>query len=293
MRAIVLILVQLLFATAATSETVRMKWSPSNGSAPWVPGNDYIDGWTENFMNGTVEERGRVQQDGELSAQLMLPKSGKIPAPFIVMLHGCSGMNAAVKAWVQDYGTRLSAAGYGVLALDSFSTRGLGPDGICSDPSQLGWARRRADDAYVALDYLITKGLAKQQQVYVLGRSNGATTTLIIMNEIIGRLHENKFASGFAMQPSCLYMKSVRFYAPVYLHLAEKDEAASPKLCLEAVLTARKVPARATVWKDAYHAYEDRVPAHLFHGYHIGYNRAAAEGTLKSVLLVLAGGTIN
>jgi hypothetical protein len=71
------------------------------------------------------------------------------------------------------------------------------------------------------------------KRVYVLGRSNGATTTLIIMNRAIGDLHEHMFAGGFAMQPSCYLMKSVEFYAPVRLFLAEKDEATSPVVCTE------------------------------------------------------------
>ncbi|KJC36737.1 hypothetical protein UB31_35760 [Bradyrhizobium sp. LTSP849] len=283
-----LMLLFLLTAPEASAETVRIKWLTSDRSAPWVPGNDYIDGWTKNFMDGTVEERGRVQQDGELLAEIMFPKDKQLPTPFVIILHGCSGMNKTLNAWAQDYGGKLLAAGYGVLVLDSFKTRGLGPDGICSDPSQLGWARRRADDAYAALDYLLAKGLAKPQQVYVLGRSNGATTTLIIMNQIVGRLHEHKFAGGFAMQPSCLYMNKVEFYGPVHFFLAEKDEATNPKLCLEAASSRRAIPVTTKVWKGAYHAYEDREPIHVFHGYHVGYNREASEGTLKSMLSVLS-----
>jgi hypothetical protein len=34
----------------------------------------------------------------------------------------------------------------------------------------------------------------------------------------------------------------------------------------------------------AYHAYEDRGPTQVFHGYHIGYNAEAAEGTIKAVI---------
>ena len=112
--------------------------------------------------------------------------------------------------------------------LDSFGSRGLGPDGVCSDPSQLTWARRRADDAYAALDWLIGQKIADPKRVYVLGRSNGATTTLIIMNRAIGDLHEHMFAGGFAMQPSCYLMKNVEFYAPVHLFLARRTRRPAP-----------------------------------------------------------------
>jgi dienelactone hydrolase len=118
-------------------------------------------------------------------------------------------------------------------------TRGVSD--ICNDPSQLGWARRRADDAYSALDHLIEMGLAIPNKVYAIGRSNGATTTLIVMNQVLGDLHQNKFAGGFALQPSCLYMKNVEFYAPVRQFLAEKDEACNPVLCTAMAASSRKV----------------------------------------------------
>jgi hypothetical protein len=48
--------------------------------------------------------------------------------------------------------------------------------------------------------------------------------------------------------------------------------------------TSRQAPVRTKLWKGAYHAYEDRGPTQVFHGYHIGYNAEAAEGTIKAVI---------
>jgi dienelactone hydrolase len=115
------------------------------------------------------------------------PQGGKGPIPFVIMLHGCSPMNQTLRNRAHDYGGRLVRAGYGVLVLDSFVTRGLGPDGICSDPSQLNWARRRADDAYAALDWLIEQKIADHKHVYVLGRSNGAASGPRRLFGLIGR----------------------------------------------------------------------------------------------------------
>jgi dienelactone hydrolase len=242
----------LLNFSSAHAEMVKIKWNPTNFSSPWVPGNDYIDGWTKNFMNGTVEERGKTQPDGELDAEIIVPKAKKGPLPFVMMLHGCSGLSNLVKKSAHEYASRLVAAGYGVLILDSFTTRGLARnEGICADPSQLDWARRRADDAYSALDYLIDRGLAISNGVFVIGRSNGATTTLLIMNQVIGDLHQHKFAAGFPMQPSCLYMNKVEFYAPVHQFLAEKDDATSPVLCTAMASSSRKIPVKTTIFKGA------------------------------------------
>jgi dienelactone hydrolase len=270
-----------LFFSPANAEMVKIPWHTSTQSSPWIPGNDYIDGWSKNFMNGTIEEKRKIEADGKLQAEMIRPHGTKGPIPFVLMLHGCAGVG---EARASDYGSKLVGAGYGILVLDSFTTRGLGPDGICSDPSQLDWARRRADDAYAALDWLIAQGIADPKHVYVLGRSNGATTTLIIMNRVLGDLHEHVFAAGFAMQPSCYLMKNVEFYAPVHLFLAEKDEATSPVLCGQMAESKRAIPVQTVLWKGAYHAFQDHYSIHMFHGYHIGYNREAAEGTIKAII---------
>lgn len=270
-----------LFFSPANAEMVTLPWHTSPYSSPWIPGNEYIDGWSKNFMNGTIEEKRKLELDGKLQAEMIRPHGTKGPIPFVIMLHGCAG---AREARASDYGSKLVRAGYGILVLDSFTTRGLGPDGICSDPSQLDWARRRADDAYAALDWLIAQSIADPKHVYVLGRSNGATTTLIIMNRVLGDLHEHVFAAGFAMQPSCYLMKNVEFYAPVHLFLAEKDEATSPVVCGQMAESKRAIPVQTVLWKGAYHAFQDHYSIHMFHGYHIGYNREAAQGTIRAII---------
>jgi dienelactone hydrolase len=275
-----------LMSWPAYAETVKIKWNPGSYSQPWDTGNSgYIDGWTKNFMDGTVEERGQTAPDGFLDAEIVKPKVLKGPIPFIVLLHGCSGMNGLLQKWAHGMAQRLIALGYGVLILDSFKSRGVSD--ICSDPSQLGWARRRSDDAYSALDYLIDKRLAIPNKVYVIGRSNGATTTLIIMNQVLGDLHQHKFAGGFPIQPSCLYMKNVEFYAPVRQFLAEKDQACNPTLSITMAASPRKVPVHTTLFKGAHHGYEDKAAPRDFHCYRLAYNAEAAEGTIKGIITAL------
>jgi hypothetical protein len=155
MRQIILSTIAVLSLSSAHAEMVKIPWHSSPYSSPWIPGNEYIDGRSKNFMNGTIEEKRAIEADGQLQADLIRPRGSNGPIPFVLMLHGCTGVGEPVKNWARDYGGKLVREGYGILVLDSFTTRGLGPDGICSDPSQLDWARRRADDAYAALDWLI------------------------------------------------------------------------------------------------------------------------------------------
>ncbi|MGY4512946.1 dienelactone hydrolase family protein [Bradyrhizobium sp. USDA 3650] len=284
------ILVMIEQSTPALAEMISIRWRASS-PMPWVPGNVYIDGYSSNFRNATVEEKGKTQKEGELAAELLVPKGTAGAIPFIVLLHGCGGITSVLKRWANEYGGRLVQAGYDVLVLDSFSTRGVTGNGICADPSQLEWARRRADDAYSALDWLIETGKADPKQVYVLGRSNGATTSLIIMNRKIGDIQKNMFTAAFAMQPSCLYMKNVEFYAPVYLFLAEKDQATSPLLCSDMAKAKRPIPVQTKLWEGATHGYQDRVPDRIeqIAGKQVtfAYNAAANDGTIKAIVGIL------
>lgn len=283
----ILLVIFLFVCTAAHAEMVKIQWSPgdpSRSSEPWLTtdGGGYINGWSANFMDGTVEERAKVRPDGFLEAKIIKPSKAAGALPFVVLLHGCSGMTQQLWNWAHDYANAMVAQGYGVLILDSFTTRGV--KGICSDPSQLNWARRRADDTYAALNYLISTKQAIPDKVFVVGRSNGATTTLIIMNQRIGDLHRNKFAGAFLLQPSCLYMRTVEFYGPLRLFLAEQDDATSPKLCLDMVAgRKRQTLLEAKVFKGAYHGFEDKVPFHKFNGWRMGYNAAAATETIKTI----------
>jgi len=293
----ILLVIFLFVCTAAHAEMVKIQWSPgdpSRSSEPWLTtdGGGYINGWSANFMDGTVEERAKVRPDGFLDAKIIKPSNAAGGLPFVVLLHGCSGMTQQLWNWAHDYANAMVAQGYGVLILDSFTARGV--KGICSDPSQLNWARRRADDTYAALNYLISTKQAIPDKVFVVGRSNGATTTLIIMNQRIGDLHRNKFAGAFLLQPSCLYMRTVEFYGPLRLFLAEQDDATNPKLCLDMVASRKRdALLEAKVFKGAYHGFQDKVPFHKFNGWRMGYNATAATETIKAITSELKKRQVN
>lgn len=282
-----LLLAFLIISTSAQAEIIKIKWQagdPIKSEEPWLTtaGGGYVNGWSKNFMDGTVEEHRKTTPEGFLNAEILKPKGTKGPIPFVVLLHGCSGMNSLLWKWARSYANEFVSQGYGALILDSFTTRNVA--NICKDPSQLGWARRRADDAYSALEFLIENGHALPDKVFVVGRSNGATTSLIIMNKKIGELHKHGFAGAFLLQPSCLYMRTVEFYAPLHLFLAEKDDATSPKLCMAMVASPRTTAVEAKVFPGAFHGFEDKVPPHKFNGWRMGYNAEAAGGTMKGIL---------
>lgn len=244
-------------------------------------------------MDGTVEEKGKISNEGHLQADIRLPKNAAGPIPFTILLHGCSGLNDQLMKWANETSATMLSRGIGVLILDSFKTRGVAvgntaATGICQDPSQLNWARRRADDAYAALDHLIEAKLAAPDQVYLLGRSNGATTTLIAMNTVVGKAHKHRFAEGFALQPSCRYHAPNNFYGKVHLFLAELDDAVSTPLCMKLAEATTDGRTTAIVFKGAFHGYQDKVQKHTFNGWRMGYDAAAATKTMNDILAAIS-----
>ncbi len=130
-----------------------------------------------------AQERIRVPSRDEgvaLDAYLFrAPGAGAHPA--VVFLHGCGGLvrsNGAINARELDWAARLNQAGYGVLMLDSFSTRYIGE--MCSAGSfQPGVYRWRAEDAYGALLWLQAQSFVEPDRVALIGWSLGGGTTMV------------------------------------------------------------------------------------------------------------------
>jgi len=277
----------------AEAESARIKWNAGNADLSrqaWAKyGTVEINGWSERFIDGTVEEKGKIANEGHLEADIRRPKNSVGPVPFVILMHGCSGLNDQLNRWADETSATLLSKGIGALVLDSFKTRGVAVNksaasGICQDPSQLNWARRRADDAYAALDHLIETRTALPGRVFLLGRSNGATTTLIALNKAVGEAHKNRFAGGFALQPSCRYHSPDTFYSPVHLYLAELDDAVSTPLCMKLAQRTTDGSLSSIVFKGAFHGYQDKVPRHTFNGWRMGYDAAAATATMKNII---------
>src|SRR5215471_660811 len=162
----------LLLPTAALAqEEVRIPWR---------------GGWLSEFVDG--------QRDGELRGELFKPPGTK-PAPFIVFLHGCDGLNVKTQGHWATFFTR---RGVGFLMVDSFATRHT--ESAC-EPSTQPWVRRRADDAASGLAWLAAQPFAKPDRIAVMGQSQGGIATLFTLHE--GTAGAGGFVAGLAMYPGC------------------------------------------------------------------------------------------
>jgi dienelactone hydrolase len=276
-----------LISTAALADPseVKITWKGDyahNSSKHWSKDNPYDSGFSKNFKNGTPEEFGEVQRDGELNAFIYSPKDAKGPVPFVVVLHGCDGLSTLTKEWTQHVADVLNAQGIGALVLDSFTTRYV--DNSCG-LADLHWGRRRSDDAYSALDYLIEKKLTKTDEVYVMGYSNGGTTALVSMTTQEAD-HPHRFAAAFAVAPGCSpsLQHSALYTGPIIVFMGDQDDANNPKWCYELTKKKRSVPVQMIEYQGANHGFPVNATAHVFNGWHLSYDPVAEKDMMQTVV---------
>jgi dienelactone hydrolase len=284
-RSLMIAIALTLLATAASAEQVKIKWVGDyshNSDAVYSPDNKYRSGLSKNFLNGAPEERGKVQRDGVLNAELLKPKGGSGPLPFIILMHGCTGLTRPVQKWANAKADIFLNHGYGVLILDSFTTRHV--KAVCGE-GNYHWGLRRAEDAYSALAYLIENKIADKDRVFVLGRSNGGTAVLQIGNALMARDHQYSFAMIFSVSPGCAGMDRSTFVRPSVIFIGDKDQANDPRKC---ELLEDHGPIRFVLFPGVNHGFEDKGPAYVFHGWRMEYNAKADKATIDQTLALMA-----
>jgi dienelactone hydrolase len=111
--------------------------------------------------------------------------------PVVVLMHGCGGAYSSdaatfdastVASQYREWGGRLSAAGYGVLLVDSFGPRGHG-GGVCDisyddRPAKLNEVTVRPLDAIGALAALRKNDRVRKKPAALVGFSNGGSAVL-------------------------------------------------------------------------------------------------------------------
>jgi dienelactone hydrolase len=286
MKYLVFVLVTLI-STAALADPpeVKIPWKgdhPYNSSKHWSKDNPYDSGFSRNFKNGAPEEFGEVQKDGELNAFIYPPKEANGPVPFVILLHGCDGLGTLSKEWAAHVANVINPQGVGVLVLDSFTTRYV--DRTCG-PADLHWGRRRADDAYSALDYLINNKLAKTGEVYLMGYSNGGTSTLVSMTTQEAD-HSHHFAAAFAVAPGCSpsLQHSAVYTGPIIVFMGDQDDANNPERCRELAKRKRSVPVQMIEYRGANHGFPVNAPAHDFMGWHLSYSPTAENDMMQTIV---------
>jgi dienelactone hydrolase len=274
-----------VMSVSVRAEMVTIPWNgdyPINGETVWSFENRYRkSALTRSFMNGAPEEQGRLQHDGVLQAELMLPKQ-EVPVPFVILMHGCTGAtDPVVKRWSHRAAEIFRKKGFGVLVLDSFTTRGV--RSTCGSPNY-HWGVRRVEDAYSAMDYLIKSNLAKADGVFLLGRSNGALAAIVSAERLEVDTHPNRFAAAFSISPTCLGLDRSVLVLPLVIFVGNKDDAVKDLGACVALFERAEAPVQVVEFDGVTHGYEDVGVDSVFHGWRMKYDADADRLTISTIV---------
>ncbi len=171
-----------------------------------------------------------------LSGSLYRAAAGSKPAPAVVLLHQCSGVDPFVRDWASWF----AAHGYTALLVDSISPRGIKP-GTC-DPAKLT-ARERGLDALGALAYLRTLPDVDKTRIAVVGWGFGGAAAVAAaakLTTVDAHVAGGPFKAAVAFYPPCTgTMGSVALATPLLLLLAS-DATVDPAPPCEAAVAALK-----------------------------------------------------
>ena len=170
----------------------------------------------------------------------------------VLLLHGSGGWSDHREG---HYARAFSAAGFAVLAVDSFGPRGIAST---TDDQSLVSSLQMARDAFAAGRFLQAQGFARQRQA-VMGFSKGGAAALFTADRTFLPDEAERFAATLAFYPAC----STRAREPkpagaVFMALGEKDDYSGVEPCRELAAAWRAAGAAVsvTVYPDASHAFD-------------------------------------
>lgn len=197
-----------------------------------------------------------------LRATLYRP-AGNDPAPAIVALHGCGGLtsrNGHLHPQYEDWAARLTAAGFVVLFPDSYGSRGLGPQCRVQKRS-VRPARERVADANAARLWLQSQPFVQADRVFLLGWSNGGSSTLwTVRPQAAPKDGSKDFRSAVAFYPGCRLPARAAWSAriPILVLIGAIDDWTPAADCDRMITGANGRSARTALIKynGAYHSFD-------------------------------------
>lgn len=179
------------------------------------------------------------------------------PWPAVVILHQSLGQGRQDR----HYAETLAAAGYAVMAVDSFSARGV--ERTIEDQSAVSESAMIAD-AYGALNVLARDRRIDGRRVAVLGFSKGGVAAFYAaMADVAAKTGAGqRFAAHVAFYPWCglVLRRPVTTGAPILVLAGAADDVAPPAFCRDRIdeMRAADPAARAdlVVYPGARHAFD-------------------------------------
>lgn len=201
-----------------------------------------------------------------LTGFLFRPSAGGA-SPAIVGLHGCDGLyrEGNIKDHYASWADILKTAGYTVLLVDSFGSRGHGNLCAIRGERPVRADRETPRDAYGALRYLQSRPDVKADRIGIIGWSNGGVALLWTLTEISAArpkpLPSGDFRAAVAFYPACQSVLRAGPWSskiPLLVLMGEIDNFTPPKPCIELLERARKAgaPVEIHLYPGSYHVFD-------------------------------------
>ena len=221
-------------------------------------------------------EQIQIPADGKPLQAVLYRPPGEGPFPIIVALAGCEGLtkeSGKIRPAWDEWGQRLSAAGFGVLFPDSNSSRGQSPQ--CRDKPlrrdknaknakvtpDITPDRERVADVRAARDWLQQQDFARKDRIALLGWDSGAIAVLWAVRPNVEPDDERPdFRSAAVLYPGCRQLNDTAWSArvPTLILIGALDDLTPAKTCEQMVAGARGRSARAVIvkYRGASHAFD-------------------------------------
>jgi dienelactone hydrolase len=227
----------------------------------------------------------------KLRAELYRPHSGGL-SPAVILLHGCSGWQSAVRYTLHSYAEDMQKLGFVVLNLDSFGPRYYSADEMCASNERLRQALAyRTSDVFDAARFLRGQAFVDSRRIFVVGQSNGGSVALNVVvaatqDEYVRRRGYPAIRGAVAYYPWCgLLPTKVRLAAPAQVFSGGRDDWASAREC--AGIEASGAAYQVTVYADAPHSFDLVVAHQKYAGFSIGHDPVAASDSRQRMTAFL------
>ena len=203
------------------------------------------------------------------------PPNANAPTPVVIALHGCNGMYASapgreaqLDARGSAYAEKLVGAGYAVLFVDSFGSRGVRE--VCTVGAGERTIRplRRRLDVLGALQWLGTQPWAARDGIALVGWSHGGSTTLATISATsrdVAAFRQRNDApyvrAAFAFYPGCTAALRDERWRPAVatrIVIGGADDWTSATACESLGVRGREQrwPLEVTVYPEAHHGFD-------------------------------------
>jgi dienelactone hydrolase len=237
-----------------------------------------------------------------------LPAEAAVPAPAIVMLHGCGGpyaSNGAAKGRLnermRDYAALFNQQGWHALVVDSLSPRG--EKELCTQRTgtrKVTQTQRRRD-AQAAMAWLASRADVDRQRIGLLGWSNGASTVLATTNlrhrEVVARKQRPAFAVAFYPGCEAELRRGYEGAAPLLMLVGEDDDWTPAAPCRQLAGQAAGLKPEIVAYAGAHHGFDSTAPlrlrkevpngVHPGRGVHVGGHPEARAASREKLLAFL------